>query len=139
VISPQSPFLFPSGFAWTALVVEDEVMIATSIEDIVGELGAREVVVLRSPEAAVREAARRTHDLAIVDWRLGGRTAEALVRLLDAAGTDVLLVTGMHPEDLADMTVLGIPILEKPFRDDVLAATIRAIMTRRVARNRQDR
>ncbi|MEJ1157502.1 response regulator [Prosthecomicrobium sp. N25] len=124
---PQTPS-GPEG-AWTALVVEDEAIIAAGIEEILLELGARRVRVGRSPASVLLD--EEVPDLAVIDWRLRTGTAADLVPRLLEVGTSVVIVTGAHPDDLGDVAARGIPILSKPFRDDFLAATIRAVLERR--------
>jgi DNA-binding response OmpR family regulator len=108
---------------WTALVVEDESIIAGAIEDALAGMGAAYTAFARSTREAVDWMQRTSFTIAVIDWHLGGETARELVaRLLDQ-GTVPIVVTGAHRSEFDDLDG-GVQILTKPFRDETLCAAV---------------
>lgn len=105
------------------LVVEDEMMIAFMIEDMLAELG-HEVVALamRLPEAL--EAARRPDiDLAILDVNLDGLRSFPVADILIQRAIPFAFVTGYGAAGL-DEGYRNRPVLAKPF----LSADLRRLL-----------
>lgn len=116
---------------WSALVIEDEMIIAGAIEDLLVALGAVEVLVSHSAAAAAEAVRTGRFTVAVVDWHLGGSTAAPLVASLNEAGTGVVLVTGADLEVVRESAEPGTIILEKPYRDQELADAVRRALARR--------
>jgi CheY-like chemotaxis protein len=111
------------------LVVEDDVLIAMLIEDLLREHGAMVVGPVDDLDEALRLAALGGHDAAVLDVNLGGRPSAPLAARLRAAGTPFLFVTGYGraglPDGFADAPVLG-----KPFRDGDLLGLLGDLLAR---------
>lgn len=120
----------PEG-GWSALVIEDEMIIAGAIEDQLLGLGAADVVVVHSAAAAAASASSGRFHVAVVDWHLGGATAASLVAGLTEAETGVVLVTGADLDLVREAAGPEAIILEKPYRDSELAEAVRAALARR--------
>lgn len=114
---------------FAALVVEDEGLIAVGLEDLLANLGAERVV--WAPRAAEAldaiAAAEPPFAVAIVDWLLGERTAQAVVAALVAAGTPVLVFTGA-PETVVLPAGGRVAMIGKPAREAIVAAAVRRLM-----------
>lgn len=91
------------------LVVEDEMMIAMMIEDILAELGHEVAgVAMRLPQAL--ELAKGVDaDVAILDINLDGRKSFPAAQVLRDRGIKIIFASGY-----------GSPGLEAPFTEDVI-------------------
>jgi CheY-like chemotaxis protein len=108
---------------WTALVVEDESIIAGAIEDALAGMGASHTAFARTTREAVDWMQRTSFTIAVIDWHLGGETAKDLVAALIEQGTVPIVVTGAHHSEFVDLDG-GVQILTKPFRDETLRAAV---------------
>lgn len=97
------------------LVVEDEMLVAMNIEDMLLELGAVVVGPAMRIEAALRLARETEFDVAMLDVNLHGGRSYSVAELLRARGKPFIFATGYgHTEDEAIYRdVLTLP---KPFR-----------------------
>jgi CheY-like chemotaxis protein len=108
------------------LVVEDEVLIAMVLEDMLDILGH---TVVASPstfaeaEAAVADGG---FDLAILDVNLGRDPVFPLAEKLQAAGTPIIFATGSHRASLPQRFA-AVPVLEKPYAVDEVEAALEKI------------
>ena len=71
-------------------------------------------------------------DAAVLDVNLAGRLSYPVAELLRSRGVPFMFATGYGVAGLPD-ALRGAPVLAKPFRQDQLAAALRA--TRRAARD----
>lgn len=119
-----------SDVAFSALVAEDEALIAVGLEGLLQELGATSVVWAPRVDEALRQvaAAKTPFSVAIVDWLLISTPAEAVVRALVAAGTPVLIYTGA-PETIVLPAEGRVTVLGKPARDTLVAAAVRRLLS----------
>jgi CheY-like chemotaxis protein len=100
------------------LIVEDEVFIALGVADAVLSLDASPVVAARVAKALELIAAER-FDAAIVDLRLGGETADAVLDALSARDIPIVLTTGYCAEAVPEK-YRGLPMLFKPYMTEQL-------------------
>ncbi len=103
-----------------ALLVEDQLLIAIDLEQILEDIGVQVAGTLTSPPDALAFLARETPDFAILDINLGHETSEAIARELLTRGTPFLFATGYGddgaiPDDLSHITVV-----RKPFERDAI-------------------
>jgi DNA-binding response OmpR family regulator len=105
------------------LVVEDEVMISSMIEDMLSELGHRIVGFASSTEAA-RQAADADFDAALLDVNLPDGSIEPIAAALERRGKPFAFTTGLSDRAIPP-AFKHRPVLRKPYRlgelDDVLA------------------
>ncbi len=96
------------------LVIEDEVLIAMVLEDMLDILG--HVVVGTSSTLAEAEAAIAAggFDVVIADVNLGADSIYPLADRVVAAGVDLILATGSH-RDTLPARFTAVPVLEKPY------------------------
>lgn len=90
------------------LVVEDEMMIALLLEDMLADLGHRVVAVAGRLDAALELARETDADLAILDVNLNGEASFPVAEVLTERGLPFLFATGY-----------GSPGLSAPFEDAV--------------------
>ena len=111
------------------LVVEDEMMIAMLVEDMLGELGCTVVGPAHALPAALELASGATEiDAALLDINLGGQPVFAIADALRARGVPMIFSTGYGESGLRDVD-RGMPVLQKPFRASDLAAALNAALT----------
>ena len=96
------------------LYLEDEIIVAIEIGEILGDLGFGEVLVAHNLRSAETLLAGRGVDFALLDVNLGnGERSNELGMRLAASGTDVIFASGYNKGELApEMQVFS--FLEKP-------------------------
>lgn len=98
-------------------VVEDEVMIAYDIQDILTELGVAVGAVYHTYEDAERGLDEESFDAVLLDLNLGGRMTTPLALKLRDRGVPTLIVSS-YCKTLAQLEELrDIPSLPKPFSE----------------------
>ena len=110
------------------LVVEDEMMIAMLVEDMLAELGCSVVGPAHALEAALNLA--RTEqgiDAALLDVNLGGQPVFAVADALREKGVPAIFSTGYGDAGLRDVD-RGSQVLQKPFRAGDLAKALNAAL-----------
>ena len=109
------------------LIVEDEVMVAMLIEDMLTDLGCVVAGSATTLEDAMRLATVAAFDCALLDVNLRGQPIFPLVDLLRAKGVPFAFATGYGDAELRSADRAA-PILSKPFREDDLARVL-ALLT----------
>lgn len=115
------------------LIVDDEFLIALDLQDILQTAGATTVACFSdADEALAALQAGETFDLAVLDVNLGGadRTSFSVAAALADRKTPFIFLTGMHHDATSTSNYRDAPVLEKPYRQEVLLATIRSLLTR---------
>ncbi len=106
------------------LIVEDEIVVALFMEDILSEFGYRVAgVVSRLDEAMARE---NDFDLAVLDVHLNGKNVFDFADKLAAAGTPFVFATGYGERGIPDRH-RGRPVLQKPFSPDDLKRALAGV------------
>ena len=118
------------------LIVEDEALVALTLEDVLTEAGYLVCGVADRPADALEIARVMTPDLAIVDVRLAGggdgiALGGLLVVLLPAIR--ILFATG-NPAEVRARARAGHGCLSKPFQSEWLLAALDSIQTTVVQR-----
>nr|WP_295664088.1 response regulator [Polymorphobacter sp.] len=96
------------------LIVEDEILIAMVLEDVLEMLGHTVVGSPSTYAEAESAIAAGGFDLAILDVNLGNDPVFPLADKLRCAGTAIIFATGSHPDSLP-VQFAGVPVLEKPY------------------------
>lgn len=117
-MTPHNPEPPGSLAGLTVLVVEDEMMIAMAIEDMLRDLGC-EVVKASRIKRALQLAATTGLDGAILDINVAGEMVFPIARILRERGIPFVFSSGYGmgklPPDLRD-----VPMLPKPFHEEEL-------------------
>jgi CheY-like chemotaxis protein len=109
------------------LVVEDEMIVAMLIEDILAEAGAEVVGPATRNARALELLAEGPVDAAILDVNLGAETTLPVARELRARAIPFAFATGYGAAGVPD-EFAGQPFLPKPFREaDLREALARAL------------
>jgi DNA-binding response OmpR family regulator len=110
------------------LVVEDEMMIAMLVEDMLAELGCSVVGPAHALDVALTLARTETGlDAALLDVNLGGQPVFAVADALREKGVPAIFSTGYGDAALRDVD-RGAPVLQKPFRAGDLAKALNAAL-----------
>src|SRR5690242_7607316 len=106
------------------LVVEDEMMIAMLVEDMLAELGCAVVGPAHALDAAL-DLARTVDeiDAALLDVNLAGQPVFAVADALREKGVPAIFSTGYGDAGLREVD-RGAPVLQKPFRAGDLARAL---------------
>lgn len=104
------------------VVVEDETLIAMTIEDALIDVGVEVVATASTVEEALRVVEVLRPDAVTLDGNLDGELSGAVAQLLQALGIPHLVVTGYVELTLADPHLASAPRLSKPFSPGSLVA-----------------
>lgn len=97
------------------LVVEDEMLVLMSIEDMLADLGCESVAAAATVDQAVALIHAQVFDAAILDMNLNGIKSFPLADRLDALGVPFIFATGYSAQDMRE-GYRDRPLLNKPIR-----------------------
>lgn len=103
-------------------VVEDETLIAMTLEDALLDAGAQVVGIAGTVAQALALVERERPDAVTLDGNLRGQISGPVAARLDELGIRYLVVTGYVELTLADPHLAKAPRLPKPFTADSLVA-----------------
>ena len=105
------------------LVVEDEMVVAMLLEDMLGELGCKVVAMAARLTDAMTAAATLELDAAILDVNLDGQRSDALADMLAERGIPFLFSSGYGGQAIHERHRHR-PLVGKPFSDGELAEAL---------------
>ena len=105
------------------LIVEDEMLVAMNIEDMLLDLGHEIAGMAARLDAALILAGEADIDVALLDVNLAGEQSFPVADLLASRGVPFLFATGYGIHGI-DERHRGRPVLQKPFRASDLADAI---------------
>ena len=108
------------------LIVEDEMLVAMNIEDMLLDLGHEIAGMAARLDAALALASDTQIDLALLDVNLAGDQSFPVADLLATRGVPFLFATGYGIQGIEERH-RGRPVLQKPFRAADLAEAIAAL------------
>ncbi len=112
------------------LIVEDEALVALTLEDILLEAGYLVCGIAQHPAEALALAAAHGPDLAIVDVRLAeGGDGIALADALCATSSVLILFATGNPDEVFARARFGHGCLSKPFEAEWLLRALDVIQT----------
>ncbi len=112
------------------LLVEDEMMIALHIEDMLRALGCTVLGPVAELDAAMALVGGEAPDCALLDMNLGGQPVFPLADLLRTKGAPFAFATGYGQAGLREIDH-GTPVLQKPFGENDLARVLLELQARR--------
>ena len=108
-----------------ALVVEDEVLVAMLVEEMLGDLGCEVAALSTHLDEALRLATGDNFDFAVLDINLNGTRSFPIADLLADRGVPFLFATGYGAGILPERHAKAV-ILHKPYSlEDLRAALAR--------------
>jgi light-regulated signal transduction histidine kinase (bacteriophytochrome) len=99
----------------TALVVEDNMIIALDAEDIMSDLGASKVYVASSVSGALQHIEKYEIHFALLDVNLGSETSEAIAIALQEKGIPFVFATGYGDRTKLGQTFPEAKVIQKPY------------------------
>lgn len=105
------------------LIVEDEVLIAMNLEDMLNELGHEVVGQATRIDKAMELARESDIDFAVLDINLVGKQSFPVADILRERGIPFAFASGNGPEGLIDR-YRDVPALQKPYAQEDLERTI---------------
>ena len=112
------------------LVVEDEVLVAMLIEDMLTELGFEVLGPAMRLDAALKMAREEAFDLAVLDVNLANEQSFPVAHLLQERGIPFFFATGYGLRG-PDERFKEVMTLQKPFEPHQLADAISSALPRR--------
>jgi CheY-like chemotaxis protein len=107
-------------------VVEDEVIVAMQLEDLLNDMGCAVVGPACRIEEALELAGAETLDAAVLDVNLNGRSVCPVAERLVGRGVPVVYATGYGKAGCRDLPA-G-PVLQKPYLPSDLVAALAAAL-----------
>jgi CheY-like chemotaxis protein len=104
------------------LVVEDEVLLSMTFEDVLAELGCESVTVASTTDTAVALVEGHVFDAAVLDMNLNGLSSRPVADALAARGVPFVIATGNRGDVSADLGARA--VLRKPFKYSELANSL---------------
>lgn len=116
------------------LVVEDEMLVLMSIEDMLADLGCESVAAAATVDQAIALIDAQVFDAAMLDMNLNGTKSFPVADKLAALGVPFIFATGYSAQDMRD-GYGDRPLLKKPIRYAELAAVFACLLVMRAGGN----
>ena len=110
----------PVNLSGTALVLEDNMVIALDATDILKQIGAEKVRMASSVKSALEIIAKDEISFALLDINLGNQTSLEVAQRLAELGTPFVLATGYGEVEGMLGGYPDAPVVQKPFNSDSL-------------------
>ena len=107
------------------LIVEDEIVVALFLEDLLAEFGYEIAGIVSHLDDAM--ARPSDYDIALLDVHLNGRNVFDFADRLAARGTPFVFATGYGARGIPDRHCAR-PVLQKPFRPDELKRALKEVV-----------
>ena len=106
------------------LIVEDEMLIAILLQDMLADAGLEVEGVAHSLNAGIELASKADFDLAILDINLNGEEVYPVAEILQRRGIPFIFSTGYGSGGVRS-GFDGVPQVVKPFEQDLLMAAMK--------------
>ena len=116
-------------FGRRILVVEDEMLVLMSIEDMLADLGCESVAAAATVDQAVALIRAQFFDAAMLDMNLNGTKSFPVADKLAELGVPFIFATGYSAQDMRD-GYGDRPLLKKPIRYAELAKVFASLLAR---------
>lgn len=110
------------------LLVEDEMMVLISIENMLADLGCASVTAAATVEQALSLIQAKQFDVAMLDVNLDGATSYPIADALAARAVPFLFATG-YTDEGAHVRYPDRPVLNKPFPSRKLGEMLTRLVT----------
>ncbi len=113
----------------TALIVEDNLIIAMSAEVILLDLGARHVETAASVAEALRGVARLQPSFALLDLNLGTENSIPVAERLAELKVPFIFATGYGERAPIPQELSAVPVIQKPYTQETIEAALARLRT----------
>ncbi|AIT79562.1 HWE histidine kinase domain-containing protein [Novosphingobium pentaromativorans] len=117
----------------TALIVEDNVIIAMEAEDVLRTFGFTDCRIAGSVAAALETIGEETIAFAMLDINLGKDTSEPIAEALQARGVPFIFASGYGERSLQSGPFKGVPVVTKPYGEREVRSAIARLLQGRTA------
>jgi CheY-like chemotaxis protein len=111
------------------VIIEDEGMVATLLEDMLADLGHEVVAIVGRVDRAAQLISETSADVVLLDVNLRGEQTYSLARALASRGIPFIFATGYGPAGLNEEWK-GTPVLQKPFQTRDLERVMRQAVSK---------
>jgi CheY-like chemotaxis protein len=111
------------------LVVEDEMLLLMTLEDMLADLGCESVTSTATVKQALALAAAQDFDIAVLDVNLSGHNSYPVADALAERGVPVLFSTGYG--NGIKVGYRDRPVLKKPYNHDELVESLKCVLVQR--------
>ena len=108
------------------LIVEDEMLLLMTIEDVLADLGCETVISASTVDKAIGRIDRQVFDAAVLDMNLNGTSSHAVAEALAARGVPFVVATG-NRDDMWD-GFRDRAVVRKPFKYDELVEILMRLL-----------
>lgn len=122
--SPNVRSTAPELFSGTAMIVEDNVIIAMEAEDVLRDLGFESCQIVGSVRAAEELIAKTAISFAMLDVNLGRETSEQIADTLYARGVPFIFASGYGDRSFTTTRYEGVPVITKPYSERDISLAI---------------
>ncbi len=109
-------------------IVEDEILVAMNLEDMLGELGHNVIAIAMRLTQAIELAGRSEIDLAILDLNLAGSLSFPIADILRQRGVPFIFATGYGSQGMTE-NYRNEFVLVKPYGIHELQSAINNVMS----------
>ncbi len=111
------------------LIVEDELIVAMDMEDVLLEQGAEVLATVPTVSDALAAIEAQPPDLVVLDLNLDGQSTVPIVQALNARSIPFVVVSGYGDLRAADPCLAGAPMVTKPWNRDQLLSKLLEVLT----------
>ncbi|MCB1466791.1 MAG: GAF domain-containing protein [Rhizobiaceae bacterium] len=123
----------------TALIVEDQLLIAIDLEQMLESAGIVVLATATSPRDALMALTKNTPDVAVLDVNLGDSTSEDIARHLQEKDIPFVFATGYADGGAIPADFNSVPVIRKPYEKENLLNRLRKLLADRHESTRSDR
>lgn len=109
------------------LIVEDQMLIALDLEQILEDAGLEVLATVTSSAEALAYLERNLPDLAVLDVNLGDGNSEPIAHALRARNIPFIFATGYGDDGIA-RTLADVPVVRKPYSREAILAELGRLM-----------
>ena len=110
-----------------ALIVEDQMLIALDLEQILEDAGLKVIATVTSPTEAFASLDKDLPDVAILDVNLGDGNSEPIGHALRQRGVPFIFATGYGDAGIGD-DFADIPVVRKPYSRESILTELRRLL-----------
>jgi len=112
----------------SALLVEDQLVIALDVEEMLRGIGVETSVTVATAQDALKAIAHSAPDFAILDVNLGHGTSLSVAEELIRLKVPFIFATGYGDSTMIPAAMGAVPILRKPYTEDCLREALRRVV-----------